>query len=114
MPDAELPELMASRRALLLPGVEDFGITPVEAMAAGLPVVALGRGGVLDTVSDGSTGLLYRDPSAAGLAAALERFETRGPAWDRRVLLEQARRFGPDRFRAGLTARLGALGFGAA
>src|SRR5688572_14407362 len=63
------------RRALavLLPGEEDFGIVPVEAQACGRPVVALGRGGALETVTDGDTGVLVDEPGAAPLAAALER-----------------------------------------
>jgi glycosyltransferase involved in cell wall biosynthesis len=63
------------RRALavLLPGEEDFGIVPVEAQACGRPVVAFGRGGALETVIDGETGVLFPEPTAASLAGALER-----------------------------------------
>jgi glycosyltransferase involved in cell wall biosynthesis len=63
------------RRALavLLPGEEDFGIVPVEAQACGRPVVALGRGGALETVIDGETGVLFPEPTAPSLAAALQR-----------------------------------------
>lgn len=62
-------------RALVFPGIEDFGIVPVEAMASGKPVIALGAGGALDTVVDGESGILYADQSAAGLIKAVERFE---------------------------------------
>ena len=63
------------RRALavILPGEEDFGIVPVEAQACGRPVVAFGRGGALETVIDGDTGVLFDEPTAASLAGALER-----------------------------------------
>ncbi len=63
------------RRALavLLPGEEDFGIVPLEAQACGRPVVALGRGGALETVVDGETGVLCAESSAAAFAAALKR-----------------------------------------
>jgi glycosyltransferase involved in cell wall biosynthesis len=63
------------RRALavLLPGEEDFGIVPVEAMACGRPVVALGRGGVTESVVDGETGVLFDEPDVETLAAALDR-----------------------------------------
>jgi len=63
------------RRALavIMPGEEDFGIVPVEAQACGRPVVALARGGALETVVDNETGVLFGDPDAASLAAALER-----------------------------------------
>jgi len=70
--DAELRELYARCRAFLLPGEEDFGMTPVEALASGKPVVALGRGGALETVP-GFGGVFYDDP--AGLADAIERLE---------------------------------------
>lgn len=74
--DEELPTLMASHRALLFPGIEDFGITPVEAMAAGLPVIARGEGGALDTVKPGISGLLYEGEGVAGLIEAMEEFES--------------------------------------
>jgi hypothetical protein len=54
-----------------MPGEEDFGIVPLEAQACGTPVVALGRGGALETVRDGVTGVLYREPGPAGLSAAI-------------------------------------------
>jgi glycosyltransferase involved in cell wall biosynthesis len=59
--------------AVILPGEEDFGIVPLEAQACGRPVVALGKGGALETVIDGETGVLFEEPSAASLARALER-----------------------------------------
>ena len=59
--------------AIILPGEEDFGIVPVEAQACGRPVVAFGRGGALETVVDGETGVLFEEPTAASLAAALSR-----------------------------------------
>jgi glycosyltransferase involved in cell wall biosynthesis len=60
-------------RAVLLPGEEDFGIVPVEAQACGTPVVALARGGALETVMDGETGVLFEESTAGAMAAALER-----------------------------------------
>jgi glycosyltransferase involved in cell wall biosynthesis len=95
--DAELPGLLSRARALLFPGEEDFGIVPVEAQAAGVPVIAYGSGGALDTVSDGVTGVLYPDPSVEGLCAAIERFESL--KLDETQIREGARRFGPDTFR---------------
>ena len=59
--------------AVLLPGEEDFGIVPVEAQACGRPVVALARGGALETVRDGATGVLFPEPTVDSLAAALDR-----------------------------------------
>jgi len=73
--DVELRELYARSRALLLPGEEDFGMTPVEALASGKPVIALGRGGALESVplTDPVGGLMYDAPE--DLAKAIEQFE---------------------------------------
>ena len=98
--DAELPGLLAGARALLFPGEEDFGIVPVEAQAAGVPVIAYGRGGVRDTVVDGETGVLFGEQTVEALRAAIERFETR--EWPAGPLRENARRFRPEAFRDGL------------
>jgi glycosyltransferase involved in cell wall biosynthesis len=96
--DAERDRLLAGARALLFPGEEDFGIVPVEAQAAGLPVIAYGVGGAAESVLDGRTGVLFGEQSIAGLAEAIERFE--GLDLDDATMRENARRFGRDRFRA--------------
>jgi glycosyltransferase involved in cell wall biosynthesis len=75
LPDAEIRRLLSRCRAFLLPGEEDFGITAVEAMASGKPVIALGKGGVLDSVPEGTAGIFYDEPSDAHLAEAIDRFE---------------------------------------
>jgi glycosyltransferase involved in cell wall biosynthesis len=95
--ETERDELLSHARALLFPGEEDFGIVPVEAQAAGVPVIAYGVGGVAESVLDGSTGVLFDEQSAPGVAAAIERFE--GLELDGDALRENARRFGRDRFR---------------
>lgn len=95
--DDAVADLFSTCRALLFPGLEDFGIVPVEAQAAGMPVIAYGVGGARDSVLDGRTGVLYDDQSADGLVAAIERFET---LWfDDRVLREHAAGFSGARFR---------------
>jgi glycosyltransferase involved in cell wall biosynthesis len=94
----ERDRLLAGASALLFPGEEDFGIVPVEAQAAGLPVIAYGVGGAAETVIDGRTGVLFDEQSAGALARAIERFE--GLALDEQALRENARRFGRERFRA--------------
>ena len=71
--DEQIRDEYRRAAAVLLPGEEDFGIVPVEAQACGRPVVALARGGALETVRDGETGVLYPDPTADSLAAALQR-----------------------------------------
>jgi len=73
--DAEVVELVRGCRAFLFPGEEDFGIAPVEAQAAGRPVVAFGAGGALDTVLDGVTGVHFATQSVDALVAAVRRLE---------------------------------------
>jgi glycosyltransferase involved in cell wall biosynthesis len=96
--DAERDALMGSARALLFPGEEDFGIVPVEAQAAGLPVIAYRVGGASETVIDGQTGVLFDEQSALALAGAIERFE--GLRLDEGAIRGNAERFGRERFRA--------------
>lgn len=67
--------LMRRCRALLYPGVEDFGIVPVEVMASGRPVIAYGKGGALDTVVHGSSGVLVDEQSVEGFTRAIQAFE---------------------------------------
>jgi glycosyltransferase involved in cell wall biosynthesis len=106
--DAQRDRLLGGARALLFPGEEDFGIVPVEAQAAGVPVVAYGVGGALETVSDGDTGVLFGEQSAGALAAAIERFE--GLSLDDARVRENARRFGRARFRAEMARVIEAAG----
>jgi glycosyltransferase involved in cell wall biosynthesis len=73
LPDAELRRLYRGARAVILPGVEDFGIVPVEAMACGVAVIAYGEGGALDTVKDGETGVLFSDATPDSLSRAIDR-----------------------------------------
>jgi len=72
--DGELRDLYSECRALVFPGEEDFGIIPLEAMASGAPVIALGKGGALETVVDGETGIFFPEQTPAALVATLERF----------------------------------------
>ncbi len=102
---AERDRLLEGARALLFPGEEDFGIVPVEAQAAGVPVIAYGVGGAAETVLDGGTGVLFAEQSADGLAAAIERFEAL--TLDEQAVRENARRFGRERFRAEMASVIG-------
>jgi glycosyltransferase involved in cell wall biosynthesis len=97
--DEELRELYARCRAFLMPGEEDFGITAVEALASGKPVIALGRGGALETVPDYG-GVLYRDATDEGLRAAIEQWEAREQDCDPRALQSWATRFSEAEFAA--------------
>lgn len=75
VPRGRLVDLFARCHAYLVPGEEDFGIAPIEAMAAGKPVVAIRRGGPAETVIDGQTGVLFEDQSVDGLVDALDRLD---------------------------------------
>jgi glycosyltransferase involved in cell wall biosynthesis len=98
-----LRDHMARARALLFPGEEDFGLVPVEVQASGRPVIALARGGALETVVDGETGLLYQDDSAAGLVDALAAFEASGlETRCTAACVANAARFDVVAFRAGM------------
>jgi len=96
---ATLRELFRRCRALVFPGVEDFGIVPVEAQSCGTPVVALGVGGVLDSVVDGVTGVLYPEsPGAEVLAQVLRTFPD--CQFDPQGIRAHAMRFSPQAFSA--------------
>lgn len=75
VPDADLPDLYARCRAFVFPGEEDFGIAPIQAMAAGRPVIAYAAGGVLDSVIPGQTGALFAEQSVDGIIQAVEAFD---------------------------------------
>ena len=89
--DDRLPVLMARCKAFIFPGLEDFGIAPVQAMAAGRPVIAFAGGGALDTVIDGVTGVLFHEQTSESLAEAIRRFETLH--FDPAVIRRHAQRF---------------------
>jgi glycosyltransferase involved in cell wall biosynthesis len=112
---AELRELYRGAACLLQPGVEDFGIAPVEALACATPVVALGRGGVLDIVTDGVHGVLAEpagddDRRVRHLAAAIDK--ARGIRFNALELRSRAEGFSLDRFREGFLALVDELVFG--
>jgi glycosyltransferase involved in cell wall biosynthesis len=102
LPDRDVSVEMARCRAFLFPGDEDFGITPVEAQAAGRPVVAYGSGGALDTVINGKTGILFREQTVASLGDALRQIRTM--AVDTDTLVANASRFSRQNFRRALLA----------
>ena len=105
----ELRELYRGARCFLQPGVEDFGIASAESLACGTPVVALGRGGVVDIVEDGVDGVLYDAPpdasdEARALSQAIDRSgHLRCNPGD---LHRRASRFSTERFRSALRSRL--------
>ena len=107
--DAEVRELYANCRALLFPGTEDFGLVPVEVQAAGRPIIAYGRGGVLESVRGisvkeaggtdkgswerGCTGIFFQEPTAKALAEAIACFESVEDRFDPPGIREWAQRF---------------------
>jgi glycosyltransferase involved in cell wall biosynthesis len=113
--DEEMTDLLAKARALLLPGMEDFGIAVVEALASGTPIVALGRGGVLDTVdplrddepSGSATGVFFDRPAPESLVDAIRRFEAHRV--DTAVLVAASRGYGEERFLEAMRAEQDAL-----
>jgi glycosyltransferase involved in cell wall biosynthesis len=93
-----LRALYRSSRALVVPGVEDFGMTMIEAQACGTPVIARGTGGACEAVIDDETGWLTSDGSAVTLASALLRFD--GTTFDPARIRAHAERFRVERFDA--------------
>lgn len=102
VPDADLPDLMARAKALIFPGFEDFGITPVQAQAAGRPVIAYASGGALDTVIPGLSGALFEAQTVDSLADVLADFDA--AAYDPAAMQRHARRFDRTVFRDTLAA----------
>jgi glycosyltransferase involved in cell wall biosynthesis len=105
--DESIRDHLRRCRALLFPGEEDFGIVPVEAQACGAAVIAYGRGGAVETVLDGETGVLFAEQTADGLAAAIDRFERQ--AFDPQAARQQAERFHGSRFDAEFTRFLATI-----
>ena len=102
--DTMLRELYRSAEAVLMPGEEDFGIVPLEAQACGTPVIALGKGGALETVRDGQTGVLMPVPGPAALLGALDRL--RSLRLDPAAAAANAARFSREAFREGFRRAL--------
>jgi glycosyltransferase involved in cell wall biosynthesis len=96
--NAAIADLYAKCRAFVFPGHEDFGITPVEAMAAGAPVIAYGAGGVAETVTE-KTGLFFPEQTVPSLVAAVRRFESGSVKFSEEDCRQRAAVFTKDRFK---------------
>jgi len=96
--DGELVRLAHDSEAFLFPNEEDFGIAAVEALAAGLPIIAYGKGGALDIVSDGETGILFHEQTVDSLAIAIKKFQT--TKFNQINLTNRAKRFDKSFFDA--------------
>jgi glycosyltransferase involved in cell wall biosynthesis len=115
-PDEVIRDHLRRCKALLFPGEEDFGIVPVEAMATGTPVIALGKGGATETVVPlggkgraEPTGVLYPEQSGDGLIEAMRRFELRGGDIAPQACRRQALRFAASRYARQLFGYLDAI-----
>jgi glycosyltransferase involved in cell wall biosynthesis len=97
-PDEVVNRYAGRCRALIFPGEEDFGMTPLEINASGRPVIAFRGGGATETVIENETGVFFEEQTAASLAEAIENFESR--AWDRRALRRHAEKFSREVFNA--------------
>lgn len=101
--DEEMERYYSRAKAFLFPGIEDYGITPVEAMSAGVPVLAFGKGGALETVQDGKTGLYFHDQTVSGLVHCIEEFERNGVAYSRQQIHDYSLNFSDEIFKGNFT-----------
>lgn len=95
--EEEKLKLMAGAKAYIFPSdTEDFGITPVEAMSVGTPVIAYKSGGVMETVVDGKTGIFFPELTVDSVIEAIKRF--RKIKWDKEIIIRNAKKFSKERF----------------
>lgn len=97
--DKMLTDLMSRAKALIFSAEEDFGIIPVEAQAAGTPVIAYKRGGVTESVIENSTGIFYEENTPQAIINAIKRFEKIQDSFDPNVIRQNSLRFSKERFR---------------
>ncbi len=102
LPDQQVGEYLSQCRAFVFPGEEDFGIAPLEAQAAGRPVIAYAGGGALETVVEGVTGLFFRQSAAESLAEAVSIFDA--DAFDSATIRRYAQGFDKETFKSKLRA----------
>ena len=105
--DSDVLKLYRGCRMLIFPGEEDYGIVPLEAQACGKPVVAYGRGGVLETVVDGVTGVFFSEQTEECLEDAVARCAALKT--DPEAIRNHAVKFGPERFAAGIASSLSSM-----
>ncbi len=99
--DAQIAEQFGGAKAFIFPGVDDFGIVAVEAMAAGTPLIAYHDGGALDYVTS-KTGVFFSEPTAASLQSAIKKFESR--TYDYNYIQKSAAQFSYRQFRKNMVA----------
>lgn len=91
--------MLESCKALIFPGIEDFGIVPLEAMAAGAPVIAFSKGGALETVIDGETGIFFHEQTKEALISAINKLESGQIQFCSTKLNQHAKKFGKNNFK---------------
>jgi glycosyltransferase involved in cell wall biosynthesis len=97
--DEDAAAYLSRARALIFPGIEDFGIIPVEAQAAGCPVIGYRKGGALDTVKENVTGIFFNEQTSKSLIEALDFFESKSEDfWDREAFIHHIRQFSKEVF----------------
>ncbi|MGK0288604.1 MAG: glycosyltransferase involved in cell wall biosynthesis [bacterium] len=112
LPWSKIQGLIRRSRALIFPGEEDFGMIPLEVMAHGVPVIAYGKGGALETVIENftnptkSTGIFFHALEANSLHQALAKFEIIEPEFNPEWIQDHARKFGEDCFQEGITQEI--------
>jgi glycosyltransferase involved in cell wall biosynthesis len=99
--DADMPAKLSGAEAYIFASFDDFGIAPIEAMAAGTPVIAYKAGGALDYVKEGKTGMFFTEQTTDSLVQALQAFQTQ-PPFDHDIIRAQAAAFAPEVFNAKL------------
>ena len=98
VPDEELPDYYQNCKAFIMPQEEDFGLTPLEAMSFGKPVLALRSGGATETIIEGKTGEFFDDPFPEGLADGVRRLNENYPKYDPNLIKSQAAEFSRSKF----------------
>jgi glycosyltransferase involved in cell wall biosynthesis len=103
LPQSKISQYLSKCRALIFPGVEDFGIVPVEAMASGRPVIAFNKGGILDSVIEGKTGLFFKEQNANSLNKTIVTFEETIQNFDPIQIRNHALEFSKEKFEKSLS-----------
>lgn len=107
--DGEVARYMANAQALIFPSEDDFGMTAVEALQMGTPVIALKKGGALETVEENVTGIFFSAPVSVAVADGIRRFLEHG-SWDKKYIRERGLQFSRERFRKGILAEIEKMG----
>ena len=96
--DSQMPKIFASAEAFLFAAYEDFGVTPVESMAAGTPVIAYKAGGALDYITPGKTGEFFTEQTVESLMQAIQAFDPK--KYNNQRVQDYAGQFSPEQFRS--------------